>query len=116
VRRELNSAEVERLFVGALDGALPDGDEAELKTRLDDDPELKAQFAQYERAVKLLRGQPREKAPEALSSLILRRTRRRRGALRSAAHAQLHYRVPAEVLIPLLIAVLVALFMIVSIH
>jgi len=112
----MNQAEVERLFVGAMDGALADRDEIELKAQLANDPALKREYEQYERAVKLLRGQPQEKAPEALASLIMRRTRRRRGMLRNAHTAQLHYRVPAEVLVPILIAVLVALFMLVSIH
>ena len=116
MRRELDKQEVERLFLGAVDGALADADQVQLQAQMDGSPELKARFEQYQRTVRLLRGQPAEKASPALASLIMRRTRRRRGMLRAAEHAQLHYRVPAEVLVPILIAVLVALFMLVSIH
>ena len=51
----------------------------------------------------------REKAPASLSTIIMRRVRRRRffGA-RRAELAQAYYRFPAEAIIPILIGVLVA--------
>jgi anti-sigma factor RsiW len=113
VRRELSKTEVERLFLGAVDGALAAADAATLEEELRSDPELKARFDRYRKAVGLLRGAPKEKAPEALASLILRRTRRRRFQVR-ARDLQAAYRVPAEVVIPLVIAVLVALFMLLA--
>jgi hypothetical protein len=60
-----------------------------------------------------LKESPREQAPDALASVILPRTRRRRLGLRTR---ELHaaYRVPAEVVIPLLIAALVAMFMLLA--
>jgi hypothetical protein len=45
--------------------------------------------------------------------MILRRTRRRRFSAR-AREAQAAYRLPAEVVIPLLVAVLVAMFMLLA--
>jgi hypothetical protein len=110
VRRELSKAEVERLFIGAIDGALP---KAELDSQLGADPALQGQFDQYQRAVTLLRGAPKEKAPEALASVILRRTRRRRFAVRGR-EVQLSARFPIEVVVPMVIAVLVAMFLLLA--
>jgi anti-sigma factor RsiW len=108
VRRELSKSEVERLFTGAVDDTLSDADQATLEAH----PELRARLAQYRRAVSLLRQAPREKAPDALASMILRRTRRRRQHARDLHHAT--WRVPAEVVVPLVIAALVALFMVLA--
>ena len=113
MRRELSKAEVERLFAGAVDEALPDRDAVLLKAELDADPELKQRFEQYEHAVKLLRKAPREKAPDALASMILRRTRRRRFGLRLAKLHDAH-RFPVEIIIPILLAAMVALFLLVA--
>ena len=112
MRGELSQNEVERLFTGAVDGALAEQEASEFDAQLAANPELKAQFAKYQRAISLLKGTPKEKAPDALASLILRRTRRRRFQLRSR---DLHNaRFPAEVVVPLLIAALVAMFMLLA--
>jgi len=113
VRNQLSKAELERLFLGAVDKSLGDRDEVVLKASLDAAPELKSRFSKYEKVVSLLKRAPKEKAPEALASMILRRSRRRRVFDRrglQTAYAQ--YRVPAEVLIPILLGVLVAAFLI----
>lgn len=112
MRRELSKNEVERLFVGAVDGALPEQDASEFDSELQANPELKAKFAQYQRAISLLKQTPKEKAPDALSSLILRRTRRRRFQLRTRELQNAHF--PAEVVVPMIIAALVAMFMLLS--
>lgn len=109
VRTELSKKDVERLFVGAIDGALADDDAVTWQAQLAADPALKARYESYARTVKLLGREPREKAPEALASLILRRTRRRR--FQSRHREQLYARFPVEVVVPMLIAALVALFM-----
>lgn len=107
MRSEWSPAEVERLFLGAVDGSLS-SDEAEVLAReLDLDPALAARFRAYREAIRALREAPREKAPEALASLIVRRTRRRRHVRRP--EEGLAFRVPAEVLVALIIAALVAL-------
>ncbi len=112
MRRELNQNDVERLFVGAVDDALPEKDAGEFDEQLSEDPELKAKFAQYQRAISLLKESPREKAPDALASLILRRTRRRR--FQDRTREIHHSRFPVEVVVPLIIAALVAMFMLLS--
>lgn len=113
MRRELSKAEVERLFVEAVDDALPPADAARLESELAADEALKGDYERYQRAVKLLRNEPKEKAPEALASAILRRTRRRRFSLRTA---QLHeaHRFPAEVIVPLLLAAVVAVMILMA--
>lgn len=113
MRRELTKTEVERLFLGAVDDALPGEDQATFTALLEADADLQARYDTYRRTVRLLQGAPKEKAPDALASVILRRTRRRRFSLRDRDQTST-WRVPAEVVIPLLLAALVALFMIIS--
>ncbi|MFO0594253.1 MAG: hypothetical protein U0228_03085 [Myxococcaceae bacterium] len=112
MRRELPENEVERLFVGAVDHALPSTEEKEFEGELAENPELKAKFAQYQRAISLLKDSPKEKAPEALASLILRRTRRRRFQGRNRELQNTRF--PVEVIVPLLLAALVAVFMLLA--
>ncbi len=107
MRRELSKAEVERLFTGAIDEALPASERARLDEALAQDQALSGQFSSYQRVVQLLREQPREKAPDALASMILRRTRRRRFSLQTQRLTEAH-RFPAEIIIPLVLAAVVA--------
>ena len=110
-RTELTKAEVERLFVGAVDDAHPDADAIRLREGLDDDSALKARFEKYNKAIQLLKQAPKERAPESLSTVIMRRVRRRRVWGRNAIHTMhMQYRVPVEVILPVLIGVLVAMF------
>jgi anti-sigma factor RsiW len=109
VRTELKAADIEELFTGAADGALADSDQVRLREELDADPELKARFEKYQKAIGLLKGAPKEKAPVALASTIMRRVRRRRVFDRRNMQWQhAMYRVPVEVVIPLLLAAMVA--------
>ena len=112
MRRELSKAELERLFVDATDGALVGEDAARFEAELQADTALKSRYDSYQRAVGLMRGQPREKAPDALASVILRRTRRRRSSGYSLRLHEMNFsRVPVEIIIPLLLAAAVALFL-----
>lgn len=111
MRRELTKTEVERLFLGAVDDALPGEDQATFEAQLEADAQLRARYDAYRRTVSLLRGAEKEKAPDGLASVILRRTRRRRFSLRDH-DLTTTWRVPAEVVIPLLLAALVALLMV----
>ncbi len=113
MRPELSKAELERLFVDAADEALNSRDAGQLDAELDADPVLKARFSKYQGALKRLRTAPREKAPEGLASVILRRVRRRRVWGNRDLHTfHANYRVPVEVLVPILVGVLVAAFLI----
>lgn len=111
----IGKPELEQLFVDAVDETLPDGDQQRLKAELEGSVELKASYEKYARAVKLLKSAPREKAPDALASMVMRRVRRRRLFGQRGLHtAYMQYRVPVEVLIPILVGVLVAAFLIIS--
>lgn len=112
MRRELSKNEVERLFVGAIDGALAEPEANEFDAQLAADPQLKARFAKYQRAIAALKQAPKERAPDALASMILRRTRRRRFQVRTRELQNAHF--PAEVVVPMLIAALVAMFMLLA--
>jgi anti-sigma factor RsiW len=112
VRRELSKAEVERLFVEAVDDALPPAEQAAFAEQLAADVALQARFETYKKTVSRLRVAPKEKAPDALASMILRRTRRRRFQFRNRELAD--WRFPAEVVIPLLLAAAVAVFMLLA--
>jgi len=114
VQRELTKAEVERLFLGAVDDALDSRDAEAFRQVLATDAELKVRYEKYTFAVKALKELPREKAPPSLASTILRRTRRRRSMFRSMAEHEANYRVPVEVIIPLLVAAVVAAFLLLA--
>ena len=112
MRTDLTKSEQERLFTGAADEALADRDAMRLNAQLDASAELKGQYGQYMRTIALLKDAPREKAPAMLSSLIMRRVKRRRNfERRNALLSQAYSMVPAQVLIPVLLGVLVALFL-----
>ena len=112
MQTELSKAEVERLFIGAADDALVDRDAIRFRAGLDADAELKGKFEKYQKAIALLKKAPKERAPEALSTVIMRRIRRRRVWGRNSLHTMhMQYRVPVEVIIPILIGVLVAAFL-----
>jgi anti-sigma factor RsiW len=113
VRRQISKSEAERLFVEAVDGSLPDGDALQWQHDLESDVALKSKFEKYGAAVALLKKAPKEKAPEAMASLILRRTRKRR--VKNNSQQILNaWNVGAEVLIPILVAILVAAFLVFS--
>jgi len=112
VRTQLSKAEVERLFLAAADDALADRDAVRLRAGLDEDAELKGHFDKYQSAIALLKKAPKERAPASLSTVIMRRVRRRRLWGRNSLHTMhMQYRVPVEVIVPILIGVLVAAFL-----
>lgn len=106
---ELSHHDATRLFPALIDQELAEQDQARLRQHLDGCGECREGWERYERAVTRVRSVGRERAPAGLASLIVRRVRRRRSfGLRSLVLAQAHYRVPFEVIIPLLLGVLVA--------
>ena len=114
MQRELNTAEVERLFIGAVDDSLESGDAELFQQVLKGDAALQARYERYQLTVKSLKALPREKAPPMLASMIMRRTKRRRSMLRHLAEHEALNRFPVEVIIPLLLAAVVALFLLVA--
>jgi anti-sigma factor RsiW len=109
VQTQLSHKEAKGLFMAALDDELADHDESQLQAHLDECGECRTRWERYSRTVKRVRRTDRERAPAALSTVIMRRVRRRRflGARRNEL-ANAYYRFPAEAVIPILIGVLVA--------
>ena len=93
-------------FADAVDGALSPEAARALDADLAGDPALAARFAAYRGAVARVRALPRERAPAALQVALRRRTRRRRWGRWSEVEPGL---VPAEAVLPLLLAALAAL-------
>jgi anti-sigma factor RsiW len=110
----LNTNEVERLFLLAVDDSLDATDAEAFRTLLAQQGALKERFEKYRSAVKALKSLPKERAPDALASLIVRRAKRRRFNFRSLAMHEVAYRVPVEVIIPLLLAAVVAAFLLLA--
>lgn len=101
--------EVRSLFPALVDDEL-DGDLVRnLKAHLEMCQECRNGWTRYERAVSLVRQVPRERPPAALTAAVLRRIRRRKSvALRRDRVLALAYRVPHEVVLPILLAAAVA--------
>jgi anti-sigma factor RsiW len=102
--------ELERLFLDAADGELSGPDRADLDQAVREDPAVKARLEAYLGTVQRLRAAPPLRAPQALAAQVLRRTRRRRFQLRRG-EGEDGWRVPAEVLLPVLLGVLAALLL-----
>lgn len=112
MQAQLSHKEVRSLFGALVDADLPPMEERRLRVHLDDCADCRTGWERYERAVTLVRGTQREKAPPSLASNILRRTRRQRiQGMRGLHLAHLHHRVPVEAVIPVLLGVLVAVML-----
>ena len=101
--------EVRSMFPALVDDEL-DGDlVSNLRAHLEVCDECRSGWKRYERAVSLVRKVPREKAPQALTAVILRRIRRRKSADRRREHVlALAFRTPYGVVIPVVLAAAVA--------
>lgn len=105
----LDHQEVRGLFGALLDEELTDGKAASVREHLDGCTDCRIGWDRYARAIELVRKVAREKAPPSLASTILWRVRREglfgaRGLVR--AHA--HYRVPIEVMLPVVLGAAIA--------
>jgi len=109
VQLELSHREARNLFPALLDEELAEQEASRLQAHLVDCTECRSGWEGYSRAVKTVRELPREKAPPELAGNIMRRVRRRRfQGLRAFERAQADYRVPYEVILPILLAAAVA--------
>lgn len=109
---QLSHKEARSLFGALVDAELPPVEERKLRSHLDDCDDCRVGWERYERAVTVVRGTQREKAPPSLAGNILRRTRRQRiQGMRGFHLAHLHHRVPVEAVIPVLLGILVAVML-----
>jgi hypothetical protein len=108
VQAELTHREAQNLFGAFVDQELEAPQERSLKAHLDDCRECRTGWERYARVVNGARTLDKETAPAGLAAVILRRVRRRRIGARSLAMAHANYRIPAEMIIPVVIAAAVA--------
>jgi predicted anti-sigma-YlaC factor YlaD len=115
VDAQLNHREAKALFFALADEELPEPQAKAVRSHLDGCEECRAGWDRYAKTVQRVRTVEREKAPPALTSLVLNRVKReRRFGLRKLHLAHAYNRVPVEVLIPLLLAAAVAAFLMLS--
>ena len=106
---QLTHRDATRLFPALIDQELAEVEQVRLREHLDGCDACRQGWERYSRAVGKVRSLERERAPAALATVIARRVRRRRTfAGRGLALAHANYRVPFEVIIPILLGVLVA--------
>ena len=105
---ELSHREAKDLFAPWVDDELAAPDAVRLRAHLDGCEDCRVGWEAYERVVKTARSLERVRAPEGLSSIILRRVRRRRFGPRPSMVNHIQNRVPVEMIIPLLLAAAVA--------
>ena len=112
MQTQLSHGEAKSLFLAALDDELPDREEERLQQHLDSCDDCRVGWDRYARTVARVRKVEKERAPEHLASMIVRRTRRRRFGHRAIHAAHIQYRVPVEAVIPVLLGALVAAFLV----
>jgi anti-sigma factor RsiW len=100
----------QELFGPMLDGDIAATQAASLRAHLTDCAECRTGFDQYEKAISLVKDVGRERAPEGFATRVLRRVRRRRrrSNLDGGHLIELTSMPAAEVMVPLLIAAIVA--------
>ncbi|ATB38096.1 transmembrane transcriptional regulator [Cystobacter fuscus] len=112
---QLSHRETRALFIAFADEELPADTAREVRSHLDTCGECQQGWQAYSSTVLRVRQVPRHKAPPALASQVLARVKRqRRSGLRGLQLAHAHYRLPVEVLIPVLLAAAVAAYLLVS--
>ncbi|WP_246357424.1 anti-sigma factor family protein [Pyxidicoccus fallax] len=108
----MNHREARALFLALADDELPAPKAQAVRSHLDDCADCRAGWEGYARTVQRLKGVEREKAPPALATQVMNRVRhQRRFGLRALHTTHMHYRVPVEIIIPLLLGVAVAAFL-----
>lgn len=113
VEAQLSHREAKGLFLAALDDELAEREELRLRAHLDHCDDCRSGWDRYARVVKRVQKVERERAPRSLASIIIRRVRRRRiFGHRAMAMAYANYRVPVEAIIPVLMGVAVAAFLV----
>ncbi|AGC46471.1 hypothetical protein MYSTI_05189 [Myxococcus stipitatus DSM 14675] len=111
----MNHREARALFLALADDELPAPQAQAVRSHLDGCDECRHGWEGYSRTVRRLQNVEREKAPPALASVVMTRVRRqRRFGLRGLHMAHMQHRFPVEILIPILLAVAVAAFLVLA--
>lgn len=109
---QLSHRETKALFVALADEELPAEKAREVRSHLDGCGECQQGWQRYSSTVLRLRQVEKQKAPPALASLVMTRVKRqRRFGLKRLHLVHAQYRLPVEILIPLLIAAAVGAYL-----
>lgn len=109
---ELSHKEARKLFFQYADAELEAKERQRLELHLDGCEDCRKGWDRYAKTVQSLRGTTKEKAPPHLSTQIMRRVRRdRRFGWRRTLDMQNAYRVPVETIIPVMLGVAVAVWL-----
>lgn len=109
---DLSHREARKLFFALADDELPSVEADRLRLHLDGCADCRSGWQRYEKTVKTLRRTTREKAPPHLSTQIMRRVRRQRlFGWRNTLRAHNQHRVPIESIIPVMLGVAVAVWL-----
>jgi anti-sigma factor RsiW len=112
---QLSHRETKALFIALADEELPAEKAQAVRTHLDGCGECAQGWQRYSATLIRVRNVEKQKAPPALASLVMTRVKRqRRFGLKRLHQMHAHYRLPVEILIPLLIAAAVGAFLIMS--
>ncbi len=110
---QLSHREAKSLFLAALDDELAEREQRRLKAHLEECQDCRTGWDRYAKVVKRVQKVEHERAPKSLATVIMRRVRRRRTfGYRASVLAQAHYRVPIEAIIPVLLGIMVAAFLV----
>ncbi|HEX8438613.1 anti-sigma factor family protein [Archangium sp.] len=112
---QLSHRETKALFIALADEELPAEKADAVRSHLDGCGECQRGWQSYSSTVLRLRKVDKQKAPPALASMVMTRVKRqRRFGLKKLHMMHAQYRLPVEILIPLLIAAAVGAFLIMS--
>ncbi|HYO51588.1 zf-HC2 domain-containing protein [Archangium sp.] len=112
---QLSHRETRALFIALADEELPAEKVQAVQTHLDGCGECQQGWQSYSATVLRVRKVEKQKAPPALASRVMTRVKRqRRFGLKRLHLTHAQYRLPVEILIPLLIAAAVGAFLIMS--
>ena len=112
---QLDHRETRALFIALADEELPAEQARQVHSHLEGCGECQRGWQAYAGTLARVRGVERQRAPGSLASSVLTRVKReRRSGLRRLHLAHVHYRLPVEILIPVLLAAAVAAYLLMS--
>jgi anti-sigma factor RsiW len=108
---QLSHRETRALFIALADEELPAEQARQVQSHLEGCGECQRGWQAYAGSLRRVRGVERERAPANLTSSVMTRVKReRRFGLRRLHLAHANYRLPVEILIPVLLAAAVAAY------
>ena len=108
---QLSHRETRALFIALADEELPAEQARQVQSHLEGCGECQRGWQAYAGGLRRVRQVERQRAPATLASSVMTRLKReRRSGLRRLHLAHAHYRLPVEIIIPVLLAAAVAAY------